>query len=237
LPGPSDFPGHSVGSDLVAMPCLQGVFTRESPGKAQLSSFAGVVIMISLYRQCFDHMKSPSPSTICSFWETHYKLEKAITRCRSAMLGPYLNGQSSDDPNCLTLRMNLDTVEINLHKTALLQTEMDQLPATLAVEASSKCTASIVDMVAALKIAEGMNGTKRDQLEQLNCFLVWPISTAIESCLNLLDRSFNTGDANANCLRVFTSVSKTLLDSKNLAPGLLEKADARLAEFERGGLN
>jgi hypothetical protein len=133
--------------------------------------------------------------------------------------------------------MNLNTVEISLHETALLKAEAENLPAMLTFEAITKCTTAVIDTAEAVQMGQRMTGTKRDEFWQLDCFLVWPISTAIQSCLSMPNRSPNNAHADINVLRVLSHAMKTLIEPEQIASGLLEKVDAQLADAERGGLN
>lgn len=213
------------------MPGLQQVF--ELTETAPISSFAANAIMICLYQRYYKHIQSSCNETSHAFWETHYSIDKAINHCRTTLLAQHMNGNSGENPASIALRMNLDTIKINLHETALVKVEKDQLPANLATDAISNCVSGVTDIVKALQLGMRLTGTKQETFRQLDRFLVWPITTSIQVCFRMLYSGEEDATPYINSLRVLSNGMKELIDPEHIAPGLLEKAEARVAEAAR----
>lgn len=215
------------------MPTLQQIFDSEISEKIHLSSFAGTAIMISLYQRCFDHIRSSLNQVSHAFWETHYCIDKAISHCRTTLLAQHLNGNSSDDPMSLALRMNLDAVEISLHEAALLKAQKDELPAALTADAIFKASSAATDIVEAVQMGQRLTGKKLEAFRQQDRFLLWPITTAIQFCFRMRYHGSDDLEPYINALRVLSSSMKDLIDPEHIVPELLEEADAQVADAER----
>ncbi|RFU73860.1 transcriptional regulatory [Trichoderma arundinaceum] len=199
LPSPSEYPDYSNEK----MPGLQQVF--ELSETAPLSSFAANAVMICLYQRYYSHIQSSYNEASHAFWETHYAIDKAINHCRTTLLAQHMNGNSGDDPLAIALRMNLNTLKINLHETALIKVEKDQLPVNLATDAISKCASAVTDIVKAVQLV----------------------------CFRMLYNGEDDATPYINSLRILSNAMKELIDPEHIAPGLLEKAEARVADAAR----
>lgn len=210
------------------MPSLQQIFQLAEP--PPLSLFAATIIMVSLYRRCSDHAESALHEASHAFWETHYCIDKAISQCRTHLFSQYIGGHGSDEPMSLTLRMNLDAVAVSLHEAALAKVEKDELPASLTTESISKCISAAVDIVEAVSQGQRLTGNSLQKFQQLDQFLVLPITTAIHFCFRMLYHGEGDATPYINCLSVLSSSVRNLIGAENIAPGLLEKADTQVAE-------
>jgi hypothetical protein len=202
--------------------------------EVSVSSFAGTLIMVSLYRRCIDHTMSQMNHPH-AFWETHYSIDKAINHYRGNLLSHHVNGDFSDDPRSLPLRMNLAAVEITLHETALIKVQTDKLPGVLATEAITKCIAAATDIAMAVQLGQRLTGKKLEVFKNHDRFLVWPMTMAIQTCSRVLDLRGNVdvGPCIDN-LRVLAAAMNELVSPKHIRPGLLEKIDAWVAAVEGG---
>ncbi|KAJ5788011.1 hypothetical protein N7457_003001 [Penicillium paradoxum] len=223
LPSPSDH-AHS---SLAPMPTLQQVFNNEVPLETPISPFVGNTIMIFLYRQYLDHTKPSLQGQVTyAFWETHYRIDKAIKFCRTSLLARHLGGDSSLEPLSLVFRMNMDAVEMCLHETALLKAREDGLPAALMADSTSKCMAAAQDVADALLVTRQLWGQRLDAFRQLDQFIVWPVTIAIKRCLDLMkqgEQEVHT-DYYARVLRVLISATGDLGQPDLIPPALLEEA-------------
>ncbi|KAL7929930.1 fungal-specific transcription factor domain-containing protein [Trichoderma chlorosporum] len=225
LPSPSDYPDYSAEK----MPRLQQVF--ELTETAPISSFAANAIMICLYQRYYIHVQSAyNLEASHAFWETHYAIDQSIKHCRITLLAQHMNGNSGDNPASIALRMNLNALNINLHETVLLKIEKDQLPVNVAADAVAKCVSSVTDIVKAIQLGMRLTGNKLETFRQLDRFLVWPITTSIQVCFRMLYNGEDDTTPCINSLRVLSNAMKDLIDPEHITPGLLEKAEARLAE-------
>ncbi len=189
--------------------------------------------MIALYQRCFSHIQSSvQDSTSHAFWETHYRIDKAICHARTTLLSQHVSGHS-EDPLSIALRMNLNSVEINLHEAAIMKAQNDDLPAALAAEALTKCILAATDMVEAVQLGRRLTDKRLEGFRQLDQFLIWPITSALQVCFRMLHNGDEDVSSYINSLRTLSTSMRELVDPEHIAPGLLEKADARVAEAER----
>lgn len=213
------------------MPGLQQVF--ELSETAPLSSFAANAVMICLYQRYYDHIQSSHNEASYAFWETHYAIDKAINHCRTTLLAQHMNGNSGDDPLAIGMRMSLNTLKINLHETALFKVEKEQLPTNLATEAREQCASAVTDIVKAVQLGMKLAGNKLETFRHLDRFFVWPITTAIQVCFRILYNGEEDAVPCINSLHILSSAMKELIDPEHIPPGLLEKAEAKIAEAAR----
>ncbi|GIC85926.1 fungal specific transcription factor domain-containing protein [Aspergillus udagawae] len=232
LPSPSESLDELTNSTR-AMPSMQQIEAGIS-AEVSVSSFAGTLIMVSLYRRCIDHTMS-QVNHPHDFWETHYSIDKAINYYRGNLLSHHVNDDFSDDPRSLSLRMNLAAVEITLHETALVKVQKDKLPAVLATEAITRCVTAATDIAMTVQLSQRLTGKKLEIFKHHDRFLVWPMSMAIQTCSRMLDMRGNVDvDSCIDNLRVLAAAMKELVCPKHIHPGLLEKIDAWVAAAEGG---
>lgn len=213
------------------MPRLDQVF--ELTETISLSSFAADNLMISLYQRYFRHAESSYNETSQGFWETHYAIDKLVEHCRTTLLAPHMNGNSGNDPLAIGLRMNLNTLKVNLHETALFRVERDQLPENLAIDANCKCAFAVTDIVRALQVGMQLTGSRAVTFRQLDRFFVWPITTAIQVCFRMLYNGKGEYAPYIGFLRILSHAMKEIIDPDQIPPGLLENAEAKIADAAR----
>ncbi|KAL5084591.1 hypothetical protein Trisim1_011593 [Trichoderma cf. simile WF8] len=227
LPSLSDYPDYSN----ERMPGLQQVFDLNET--APISSFAANAIMICLYQRYYSHIQSAYSEASHAFWETHYAIDKSLNHCRTTLLAQHMNGNSGENPTSIALRMNLNALKINLHETVLIKVEKDQLPVNLATDAVAQCVCAVTDIVQAVQLGMRLTGNKLETFRHLDRFLVWPITTSIQVCFRMLYNGEDDATPYINSLRILSNAMKDLIDPEHIAPGLLEKAEARVAEAAR----
>lgn len=228
LPSSSEYP------DLLdeKMPRLDQVFDLSET--VSLSSFAANTLMISLYQRYFRHVESSHNEMSQGFWETHYAIDKAVEHCRTTLLAPHMNGNSGNDPLAVGLRMNLDSIKINLHETALFRVEKDQLPENLATDANSKCAFAVADIIKTVQVGLQLTGSRAATFRQLSRFFVWPITTAIQVCFRMLYSGAGDFTSYISFLRILSHAMKEIIDPEQIPPGLFENAEAKIADATRG---
>ncbi|PHH59138.1 hypothetical protein CDD81_3696 [Ophiocordyceps australis] len=256
LPSQGEYP--DLGPD---MPSLHQVF--EAEGKPSLSSFAGTTIMVSLYQRCFEHIQSSQHEASHAFWETHYSIDKALAHCRNSVMAQHMNSSGSQgttaaagassrhssrhsstsapsdqDPISLAIRMNIAAIEVSLHEAALAKVEREKLPPGLAAEAVSKCMAAASEVVSAVQLGRRLGDRRAEIFQQLDQFLVWPMTTAIQVCFRgLLHREGDHVERFVAMLDVLVKAMRDFIDPDHIAPGLLDKAEASVAEAEAAAKN
>ncbi|PON25361.1 fungal specific transcription factor domain-containing protein [Trichoderma gamsii] len=228
LPSSSEYPDFLDEK----MPRLDQVFDLTET--VLLSSFAANTLMISLYQRYFRHVESSYNEMSQGFWETHYAIDNAVEHCRATLLAPHMNGNSGNDPLAVGLRMNLDSIKINLHETALFRVEKDQLPENLATDANSKCAFAVTDIVRTVQVGLQLTGSRAVTFRQLSRFFVWPITTAIQVCFRMLYTGTGDFASYISFLRILSHAMKEIIDPDQIPPGLFENAEAKIADAARG---
>lgn len=228
LPGSSKYPEFLDEK----MPRLDQVF--ELSETVSLSSFAANTLMISLYQRYFKQVESSYDETSQGFWETHYAIDKAVEHCRTTLLAPHMNGNCGNDPLAMGLRVNLDSIQINLHETALFRVQKDQLPENLATDANSKCTFAVADIVKTVQVGMQLTGSRAATFRHLSRFFVWPITTAIQVCFRMLYSGTADFASYISFLRILSHATKEIIDPEQIPPGLFENAQAKIADATRG---
>ena len=229
LPCPGELPDITEASN---MPSLHQV--SEFSENTYLSSFAGTIIMISLYRRCFDHIQS-SLRQVPSypFWDTHYRIDKSIKDCRNKLITQHLVCENPVDPLSLTLRMNLAAVEICLNEPAIAKVELEQLPISLSTEAMIRCQYAASDTVEALQLGQQLMGKQLEAFRQSSLFFIWPITMAIQACFRMLTYEESDICTHVNALRILSSSMRELVDADHIPSALLEKVDIKIDEEGR----
>lgn len=228
LPSSSEYPDFLDEK----MPRLDQVFDLTET--VLLSSFAANTLMISLYQRYFRHVESSYNEMSQGFWETHYAIDNAVEHCRATLLAPHMNGNSGNDPLAVGLRMNLDSIKMNLHETALFRVEKDQLPENLATDANSKCAFAVTDIVRTVQVGLQLTGSRAVTFRQLSRFFVWPITTAIQVCFRMLYTGTGDFASYISFLRILSHAMKEIIDPDQIPPGLFENAEAKIADAARG---
>ncbi|KAL8366731.1 hypothetical protein RB595_010542 [Gaeumannomyces hyphopodioides] len=143
------------------------------------------------------------------------------------------------EPVSLIFRTNLDAVEISLHEAARLKAEQDNLCATLAADASAKAVTAAFDVAQALLLSRRLGGKRREAFRQLHRFLVWPLTTAIQTCVRAMGSASRGGGQDeretavwAKSLRVLLDAARGLSSHERITPELLMEAEARLKDLE-----
>lgn len=230
LPCPYDLPNVT---EVNNMPNLQQAF--DTSKNVPFSSFAGAIIVVYIYRRCFDHAQTWFSEPSYSFWDTHYTIDKAILQCRNSIIAHLLNTSSpaSKDILALILRMNLAGLEIKLHELAITKAEKDKLPTALITEAILRCQSAAMDIVEGIRIGQRLTGGELDTFRQANLFYAKTMTKAIQAYMWMLNHLKNNAPTHINALRLLVASMKELIDAKHLRPGLLEQVDAKVAEAER----
>ncbi|KAK5999102.1 Depudecin biosynthesis cluster-specific transcription activator DEP6-like protein [Cladobotryum mycophilum] len=224
LPNPSEYTGFAFDG---SMPSIRHVFeTLEVP---PTSPFAATVIMITLHRRCADHLKASSTQASYNFGDIQFAITKAIDHCRYTLLSAHMTGANRSEQLSLVMRINLDAVEIILHDAALVRIENGQWPANVPTNSAAKCMMAATDIVTAIQMGQSLTGHALAGFEQLDRFLAWPMATAIQVCLRMLDRNGEVSLQWVNFLRILSSAMRKLILPEHVAPGLLERVDARIA--------
>lgn len=134
-------------------------------GTNMVSSFAGVVLMVSLHCRCRRHLEASrerdrTHGLSYSFWSHHYELDEALTFFTTKIVGHIDQRARLDDPLALCLFMNVCAVNICLHEVAVAKADEGNLPATVAVESRNRCEAAAKEIVSGVRLSRQLDSSK-----------------------------------------------------------------------------
>ena len=215
------------------MPTLEQVL--QMPRHTSLSPFASTVVVVAIYKQCFDHIHNWTNVPSYPFWDTHYRIDQLISHCRDNILAQQVGmyGNVSDRTLCLSVRMTLAAVEIKLHETAITKVENEQLPASILNDAIAKCQLGARIIEDAVRTGQHLTGKELQNFQQSSALYMWPMTKAIQTNLWMLHHRKDNAATLVNALRSLSQSTKELIDPGHLREGLLEQVDAKIAEAER----
>lgn len=217
-------------------PTLQQVF-ETSGNITTLSGFASAAVVMSLYRLCFNHKALSAQDSSYHFWDSYYRIDNLIGRCRTGILAQHLHTGSMNSPQdtlSLILSMNLAAVEIYLHKIAIVKVEKEQISSALSAEAETRCLAASTDILEALRACRRLPSRELNVLQQSSMLFTWALTQATQTHLWMLvhDKS-SSHSAHINSLRVLLSAMRELIGPEHCQQGLLEQVEAKIAEAGR----
>lgn len=143
----------------------------------------------------------------------------------------YIDGEMSDDPRSLILRINLSAVEISLHQTAVAKVEESKLPTALAIDAITKCASAATDIARAAQIGKSLWAKNREIFRQQDRFVVWPMTLAIHVLGQLVEKKDDVGGGTESLsfsLRVLGRAMRDLIRPEHVQSGLMDKIDGWL---------
>ena len=165
------------------MPSLKNAPTLYETGG--IPSFTGLVLMVSLYRRCLNHIKSSletesAGASRYSFWEHHYGIDKDLQNCSDALIGKMDPQELLDDDFALALNLNLCAIDICLHEAAIMKAEREGLPKTLSAECSNRCSQAAMRIVEGVSLTRKLAQPKKTLFRQMNIFCMWPVCMAMQ---------------------------------------------------------
>ncbi len=167
-----------------SMPSLENA--RSLLGTGYISSFTGLVIMVSLYRRCLSHVRSSlgnestTGGSCYSFWEHHYGIDKDLKSYTDGLTGMMNAQELLEDEFALALNLNLCAIDICLHEAAIVKANGDALPKTLVAECNSRCSQAAMRIVEGVSLIPKLAQPKRTLLKQMNIYCMWPVCMAMQ---------------------------------------------------------
>lgn len=190
-------PHKSPGGKHPPMPTLE--HARLLYGTDSVTSFTGLVLMVSLYRRCLSHTsasletESATGGPGYSFWEHHYVIDKDLQECKDALIGN-INAQALlNDEFALGLDINLCAIDIFLHEAAAVKADKDGLPKTLVTESNNRCSQAARRIVEGISLSQTLAQPRKTLFKQLGIFSMWPICMAMQ----VLNRQLSQTNDNA----------------------------------------
>ncbi len=199
-------------ANLPPMPSLNNA--QVLYGTDFISSFTGLVLMVSLYRCCLTHVKSslepePAPGGArYSFWEHHYRIDKDLKSCTEALIGKMDAHALLNDEFALALNMNLCAIDIFLHEAAIVKADKDSLPQALIIESNNRCSQAAMSIAEGVALSQKLSQPKQTIFRQMNIFCMWPVCMAIQ----VLYRQLSATNDNTELGRI-VSVLKLLVNA------------------------
>lgn len=193
LPCPQSIPEP----DQAPMPSLNNA--KVLYGTDYLSSFTGVVLMVSLYRRCSTHVElsldneSAGSGSTYSFWEHHYSIDKDVKACGDALMGTEDAQALLQDEIALALSLNLSAIDICLHEAAIVKADKDGLPKALITECNSRCGEAAMRIAEKVSLIQKSVQPKKTAFRQMNIYCLWPVCKAMQ----VLDRQLSSVTGNA----------------------------------------
>lgn len=145
------------------MPSIKDATTLAGTGR--FSTFAGVVLMVSLYCRCLKHFQASyeqdqTDDLSYGFWLHHYRIDQTVTNYSMNLLGHLTSLARLDDPLALCLNMNLCAVNICLHEAAIDKARKGKLPMTLVNESENRGIAAAMEIVADVRLSQQLEPSK-----------------------------------------------------------------------------
>ncbi|KAI4237701.1 MAG: hypothetical protein LQ352_007922 [Teloschistes flavicans] len=168
-------------------------------GSNHLSSFTGLVLMVSLYRRCSIHVKlsldsdSAGSGSVYSFWEHHYSIDKDVKACGDALIGSKDAQGLLEDEVALALSLNLSAIDICLHEAAIVKADKDGLPKALITECNSRCGEAGMRIAEGVSLSQQLVQPKKTVFRQMNIYCMWPVCMAMQ----VLDRQLSSVAGNS----------------------------------------
>ncbi|KAI4127602.1 MAG: hypothetical protein LQ341_006775, partial [Variospora aurantia] len=184
-------------TNLPPMPQLQNASTLYEAG--YISSFTGLVLMVSLCRRCLNHSKLSLESELNTtgpgycFWEQHYDIDKDLKNCTDAVIGKMDAQALLEDDFALALDINLRAIDIFLHEAAIFRAGKDGLPHGLMTESNSRCSQAAMRIVNGVSLSQTLAEPKKALFKLKNIFAMWPVCMAMQ----VLDRQLSATNDNA----------------------------------------
>ncbi|KAH0544945.1 hypothetical protein FGG08_000871 [Glutinoglossum americanum] len=139
-------------------------------GAANLSPFAGVVLMACLFGRNLIHLHRPDTDDRDDdlngeFWKRHRTMDNILNNTALSLPSHLKLPAGIADPNIVFSNMNIHTSTICLHQAAIFKAEKNRLPANVSADSQVRC------ITAALGIANIMRMISHMDLSRMNPFI------------------------------------------------------------------
>ncbi|KAK8037941.1 hypothetical protein PG994_014708 [Apiospora phragmitis] len=171
-----------AGFEPSRMPYVTGVTATGNDMSHQISSFCGVVIVLSL-RWILQHVSDVSDATAqpTGFWDRHYRLVSMMDTYERLLRPLFSMRATYTETLAFNAHLNFCGTEIRLYEAAIDQGEQQGLSRLISAESAKNSMAS------ALKVASTIRSTWSSQrplcnnLSMSSAFVSWPLTMAIRA--------------------------------------------------------
>ncbi len=128
-----------------------------SAGAASLSSFAGVILMASLFGRNLLHLHRPDDDEReedlnGEFWKRHRQLDNILLQITLSLPSHFRLPGGLMNPNVVFLNMNIHTATICLHQAAIFKADKHRLPASVSAESKVRCVTAAAEIASIMRI-------------------------------------------------------------------------------------
>lgn len=142
---------------LTNLPASEDAFNKSKPeqtislteamtadGASQLSPFAGVILMATLFGRNLTHLHRPSPEDRDDdlngeFWQRHRALDNILLNTSLSMPNHLRLPAGVFSANIVFLNMNIHTSTICLHQAAIFKADKNRMTAQISAESKRRC--------------------------------------------------------------------------------------------------
>ncbi|RMZ87643.1 hypothetical protein DV736_g5132, partial [Chaetothyriales sp. CBS 134916] len=197
-----------------------------------ISSFAGVILLATIYGRNLTHLHRPSEADNDhdlngEFWKRHRKLDNTLLNISLSMPAALRLPAALSDPNAVFCNMNIQTATICLHQAAIFKAEKNRLPAQIGAESKRRC------IVAADQVTNVMKMISHLDLSLMNPFLAFCLYVAARVFVQYL-KSRKEDSAVKSSLHFLLSAMQVLKSKTPLTESFLVQLDV---DIEGSGLD
>ena len=154
-------------------PTLQLSEVLKGEGTESISSFAGVILLATLYGRNLTHLHRPNDNDMDhnlngEFWKRHRNLDNILLNISLQMPEALRLPGAIGDPNAVFCNMNVHTATICLHQAAIFKADKHKLPGQISAESKRRC------IVAADQVTNIMRVISHIDLSTVSAQYMWP---------------------------------------------------------------
>ncbi|RMZ83866.1 hypothetical protein DV737_g1481, partial [Chaetothyriales sp. CBS 132003] len=197
-----------------------------------ISSFAGVILLATIYGRNLTHLHRPSEGDNDhdlngEFWKRHRNLDNTLLNISLSMPAALRLPAALSDPNAIFCNMNIQTATICLHQAAIFKAEKNRLPVQISVESKRRC------IVAADQVTNVMKMISHLDLSLMNPFLAFCLYVSARVFVQYL-KSHKEDSAVKSSLHFLLSAMQVLKTKNPLTESFLVQLDV---DIEGSGLD
>ena len=126
-------------------------------GAANLSPFAGVVLMACLFGRNLIHLHRPDTDDRDDdlngeFWKRHRAMDNILNTTALSLPSHLKLPAGISDPNIVFSNMNIHTSAICLHQAAISKAEQNHLPPTVSADSQVRCITAAAEIAKIMRM-------------------------------------------------------------------------------------
>lgn len=202
-------------------------------GIPRLSSFAGVIVMASIFGRNLGHVHRPGPEDQAGdlngpFWKRHRALDKMLSDISLGLPDHLRIPSGLPDSNVVFLNMSIHTSTIGLHQAAISKAEKHRLPANVRRDSRIRCITAAAATTSVMKAISHLDlgsVAAKTALTSLNSLTGLQMNPFVVFCLYVAARVFvqylraRPGDQQAQASLQFLMSALQALKRKNPLTG------------------